>query len=125
MFLIVCSTSGSQNTQKHIGITKLHLGFKHLAPDPLPRPRSLQIGHQNDEPNPLSRLENNPHAICEKAAVSLVISECALEYSGLDSSICPPKIRIRCHQTVPRCQKNPGGAYPRTHLARLPRFIFA
>ena len=54
--------------------------------------------------------------------ICLVISKYALKYFGLDSSIYSqkiPKLFTRCHQTVPRFQNFPGGACPRTPLARL------
>ena len=130
-------------------------------PDPLPRLyRSLQIGSKNCEPNPPSRLHKNlilhgahapgaPHPqqgfmkmiskihVCmsqsKKPGVSLVISEYALKYSGLDSSISSlkiPKRHIRCHQTVPRFQNFPVEACPRTPPSKASRklssrFIFA
>ena len=53
----------------------------------------------------------------KKLGFSLVISEYALKYSGLDGSNCSlkiPKRRIICHQTVSRFQNFPGGACPRT-----------
>ena len=102
MFLITCyvyCTSGSQNTQKCTGATKIaNIRFQTVEP---------RIHYQGftdhcktvlfGEPNPLSRLHKNNlhdsflHESVKKLGFFLVLSDCALKYSGLDNSICSLK----------------------------------